>query len=107
MVGWALEDHLRATLAIAALDMALNDRCPPAGSLIHHSDRGVQYACTDYVSRLDDHRIQISMRATGNPYHNAKAESFMKTLKHEEIDASSYATIEQARADMIVSHRVV
>jgi transposase InsO family protein len=83
VVGWALAPHLRAELAIAA-------RRPPPGSLIHHSDRGVQYACGDYTALLRAHDIQPSMSRVGNPYDNAKAESFMKTLKQEEVDASAY-----------------
>ncbi|MBW8858936.1 MAG: IS3 family transposase, partial [Caulobacter sp.] len=65
VVGWALEDHLRAELALAALDMALHHRKPPPDSLIHHSDRGVQYACGDYTRRLHDHAIRLSMSAPG------------------------------------------
>jgi putative transposase len=100
MVGWALEEHLRAELAIEALDMALNQRKPKPQSLIHHSDRGVQYACNDYSKRLADNHIQPSMSAPGNPYHNAKAESFMKTLKKEEVNAADYRTISEARANI-------
>lgn len=100
VVGWALEDHLRAELAIAALDMALTARKPRPDSLIHHSDRGIQYASGDYVRRLRDHAIHPSMSAPGNPYHNAKAESFMKTLKQEEINAATYTTIQHAREDI-------
>lgn len=98
VVGWALANHLRAELALAALDMALAHRNPLPDSLIHHSDRGVQYACLDYAGRLADQAIRISMSAPANPYHNAKAESFMKTLKQEEVDANSYATIDDARS---------
>jgi transposase InsO family protein len=97
VVGWALETHLRAELAIAALDMALAARRPSPGSLIHHSDRGVQYACGDYAAILADHDIQPSMSRVGNPYDNAKAESFMKTLKQEEVDASAYRDADDAR----------
>lgn len=100
VVGWALETHLRAELAIAALDMALVDRQPTPGGLIHHSDRGVQYACGDYMTRLRLHEIQPSMSRVGNPYDNAKAESFMKTLKHEEVDASAYRDAAHARASI-------
>jgi transposase InsO family protein len=66
--------------------MALVARRPAPGSLIHHSDRGVQYACGEYSALLAAHDIQPSMSRTGNPYDNAKAESFMKTLKQEEVD---------------------
>jgi putative transposase len=100
MVGWALEEHLRAELAIEALDMAILERRPKPQSLIHHSDRGVQYACNDYSRRLADNQIQPSMSAPGNPYHNAKAESFMKTLKKEEVNAADYRTIGEARSNI-------
>jgi putative transposase len=98
VVGWALETHLRAELAIAALAMAIARRRPTRGGLIHHSDRGVQYACGDYTKILRDHDIQPSMSRVGNPYDNAKAESFMKTLKQEEVDGSAYRDVADARA---------
>jgi transposase InsO family protein len=98
VVGWALETHLQASLALAALDMAIAARRPAAGSLIHHSDRGVQYACGDYVNRLRVHDIRPSMSRVGNPYDNAKAESFMKTLKQEEVDGSDYRDVADARS---------
>jgi putative transposase len=97
VIGWALETHLQASLAIAALDMAIAARQPAPGSLIHHSDRGVQYACGDYTAILRAHDIQASMSRVGNPYDNAKAESFMKTLKHEEVDGSAYRDAADAR----------
>ncbi|HEY4045065.1 MAG TPA: IS3 family transposase [Rhodopila sp.] len=97
VIGWALATHLRADLAIAALDMALAARRPAPGSLIHHSDRGVQYACGDYTAILRGHDIQPSMSRVGNPYDNAKAESFMKTLKQEEVDGSAYRDADDAR----------
>jgi len=100
VIGWALETHLRVELAIAALDMALAARRPPPGSLIHHSDRGVQYACGDYTAILASHDIQASMSRVGNPYDNAKAESFMKTLKQEEIDGGAYRNAEDARSQI-------
>jgi len=81
VIGWALATPLRAELAIEALDMAITARRPPPGSLIHHSDRGVQYACGDYAARLKIHDIAPSMSWVGNPYDNAKAERFMRTLK--------------------------
>ena len=90
VVGWALERYLDVNLALAALDMALVARRPAPDSLIHHSDRGVQYACEDYIARLAAHRIRPSMSRVGNPYDNAKAESFMKTLKQEEVDGRAY-----------------
>ncbi len=97
VVGWALRTHLEASLAIAALTMAIAVRRPIAGSLIHHSDRGVQYACGDYTALLREHDIQPSMSRIGNPYDNAKAESFMKTLKHEEVDGRTYRDADHAR----------
>ena len=100
VVGWALDDHLEARLAIAALDMALAARNPARDSLIHHSDRGVQYASNDYVARLSARAIAISMSRVANPYDNAKAESFMKTLKAEEVNGKAYATLDDARRDI-------
>jgi putative transposase len=97
VIGWALADHLEASLAVAALQMAIEERKPPTGSLIHHSDRGVQYACAEYTALLAQHDIQPSMSRVGNPYDNAKAESFMKTLKQEEIDGRDYRDIDHAR----------
>lgn len=96
VVGWALETHLQTSLALAALDMALASRAPAPG-LVHHSDRGVQYACADYIARLEAHGIQPSMSRVGCPYGNAMAESFMKTLKQEEVDASAYRDVHHAR----------
>jgi putative transposase len=98
VIGWALEAHLEASLALAALDMALAARHPAPDSLIHHSDRGVQYACADYTAKLAAHRIQSSMSRVGNPYDNAKSESFMKTLKQEEVDGRDYRDVTAARA---------
>jgi putative transposase len=97
VIGWALDTHLRASLATAALQMAIAARRPAPGSLIHHSDRGVQYACGEYASVLEAHDIQPSMSRVGNPYDNAKAESFMKTLKQEEVDGRDYRDLTQAR----------
>ena len=96
-VGWALEDTLDATLAIAALDTALEARKPQPGSLIHHSDRGVQYASIAYRQRLAEYDITISMSRPGNPFDNAKAESFMKTLKTEEVNGKAFTDIGDAR----------
>jgi putative transposase len=97
VIGWAIADHLEASLAIEALDMALAARNPPPDSLIHHSDRGVQYACRGYQERLEKYKIAASMSRVGNPYDNAKAESFMKTLKTEEVDAKTYLDLDDAR----------
>jgi putative transposase len=99
VIGWALADHLEASLAIEALDMALTARNPPPG-LIHHSDRGVQYACADYGEKLEARGIRISMSRAGNPYDNAKAERFMRTLKEEEVNGKLYASIDEARTDI-------
>lgn len=100
VIGWALDDHLEARLAIEALDMALDARNPAPETLIHHSDRGVQYASIDYGRRLSACGIAISMSRVANPYDNAKAESFMKTLKTEEVNGKAYATIAHARRDI-------
>jgi len=97
VVGWALAGHLEASLAIEALDMALGLRDPAPGSLIHHSDRGVQYASIAYLARLNERKIAVSMSRPANPYDNAKAESFMKTLKQEEVNAKTYVDLEDAR----------
>jgi len=97
VVGWALEVHLRAALAVAALHMALAERRPAPGQLIHHSDRGVQYACAEYSALLTAHGIQASMSRIGSPYDNATAESFMSTLKREEVDGRAYRTAQEAR----------
>ena len=100
VVGWALDNHLEARLAIEALDMAIAARNPAPATLIHHSDRGVQYASIDYSRRLEAHGIAISMSRVANPYDNAKAESFMKTLKTEEVNGKAYATLADARRDI-------
>ena len=96
-IGWAFEETLDASLAIAALEKAITARRPARGSLIHHSDRGVQYASIAYRQRLADRDIAISMSRPGNPFDNAKAESFMKTLKAEEVNGKAFADINDAR----------
>jgi transposase InsO family protein len=96
-VGWALETHLQASLAIAALKMALVVRHPRHSSLVHHSDRGIQYACGSYTELLKAHGIVASMSRIGNPHDNAKVESFIKTLKQEAIDGRSYRDLRYAR----------
>jgi putative transposase len=98
VVGWALEGHLRAELALAALEMALTGRDLLRGELIHHTDRGIQYACGDYIARLEKAGVQPSMSRPGCPYDNAMAESFMKTLKTEEVNGTAYRNIAHARA---------
>ena len=97
VVGWELGRTLEAELTLTALRMALKNRRPGPG-LVHHSDRGVQYASHDYTQLLRDHQIQISMSRRGNPYDNAQAESFMKTLKYEEVYRSDYRDEREARA---------
>jgi putative transposase len=97
-VGWALASHLQASLALAALEMALATREVVPGGLVHHSDRGVQYACGDYIARLAASGIQPSMSRVGCPYDNAMAESFMKTLKTEEVDGRAYRDLAAATA---------
>ena len=95
-VGWAMASHLQASLALAALEMALASRTVLPGELVHHSDRGVQYACGDYIQRLQAAGIVISMSRAGCPYDNAMAESFMKTLKQEEVDGRAYRDLDHA-----------
>jgi putative transposase len=96
VIGWQLGESLEATLAVAALEQALRERKVAAG-LVHHSDRGVQYCCREYVERLEANGILISMSRRGNPYDNARAESFMKTLKSEEVGLRQYRDIDDAR----------
>lgn len=103
VVGWHLATNLETTLALGALDHALRARQPAPG-LIHHSDRGVQYASAAYIDRLQQAGIQISMSAVGNPYDNAKAESFFKTLKREEVYLQEYRTVAEAEANL---HRFI
>lgn len=99
IVGWELGEDLRAELALGALNRALADRQIEPG-IVHHSDRGVQYCSQAYVERLQTYGFAISMSRTGNPYDNAKAESFMKTLKSEEVYVTQYRDHEQARASI-------
>jgi putative transposase len=99
VVGWALERTLAARLPIAALEHALAERQPPPG-LVHHSDRGVQYASGDYVRLLHKHQMIPSMSRPANPYDNASCESFMKTLKREEIYAHQYQDLDHLRANI-------
>ena len=121
VIGWALDRTLEDDLTIAALRMALRSRSPGPG-LVHHSDRGVQYASQDYTDLLKERKIDIGMSAKGNPYDNAKCESFdqkrrrvdglsgdksncaampvVKTLKYEEVHRQEYRSIEEARASI-------
>jgi transposase InsO family protein len=96
VVGWALDDNMSTELILAALQQALTERQPPPG-LVHHSDRGVQYASAQYVQVLREHGIELSMSRAGNPYDNATCESFIKTLKVEEIYVSEYRDREDLR----------
>jgi len=96
IVGWSMADHLRTELCLDALNMTLETRMPAKG-LLHHSDRGVQYASDDYHQTLKENGIQMSMSRTGNCYDNAVMESFFKTLKTELVYHQDYATLEEAR----------
>jgi transposase InsO family protein len=98
-IGWALDRTLETSLAIDALQMALRRRRPAPG-LVHHSDQGVQYASTDYTALLKASGITISMSRRGNPYDNATCESFLKTLKYEEVYRSEYRDLDEARASI-------
>lgn len=95
VVGWATADHLRAELAASALRMALEHRRPSQG-VLHHSDRGVQYASEQYRQLLADHNLEASMSGVGNCYDNAVVESFFSTLKRELIHHTTYKTHEEA-----------
>jgi transposase InsO family protein len=98
-IGWALQRSLEAALVLEALRRALRQRRPRPG-LVHHSDRGVQYASLDYTARLEQHGIRISMSRRGNVYDNARAESFIKTLKYEEVYRTEYRNLEEAKASI-------
>jgi len=98
-VGWELGEGLRAELPLRALDRALTDR-PVQSGIVHHSDRGAQYCSSIYVERLRSHGFLISMSRPGNPYENARAESFLKTLKCEEVYLRRYRDAEEARASI-------
>ena len=100
-IGWALEPYLEAELAIEALRMAFATRQVKSG-LVHHSDRGVQYASSAYTDLLKERGVRISMSKRGNPYDNAKAERFMRTLKYEEVYLFEYETMTEARGG--ISH---
>jgi putative transposase len=96
VIGWALSEQIDAQLTLAALRMALEERGSVEGC-IHHSDRGVQYACHAYVEELQAAKMRISMARKGNPYDNAAAESFMKTLKYEEVYLWDYHSVEDVK----------
>ena len=97
VVGWCLDDTMADTLTLSALRMALETREVRPG-LVHHSDRGVQYASGNYTGLLKDRKITISMSRKGNPWDNAACESFMKTLKHEEVHRTEYRNLTDARS---------
>jgi putative transposase len=99
VIGWAISEQIDARLTLAALRMALEQRGSVEGC-IHHSDRGVQYACHAYVEELRGAKIRISMARKGNPYDNAVAESFMKTLKYEEVYLWDYQSVEDVMRRM-------
>jgi transposase InsO family protein len=99
VIGWALDRTLEAALTLQALRRALVRRRPLPG-LVHHSDRGVQYASRDYTRRLQNHGIQISMSRKANPWDNAVCESFIKTLKYEEVYRTEYRDLAEARASI-------
>jgi putative transposase len=96
-IGWALSRYITTDLTLAALRMALQTRKPAPGA-IHHSDRGVQYAAAEYVNLLRSHGVRISMSRKGNPYDNAFAESFIKTVKYEEVHLFEYSGFQHARS---------
>jgi transposase InsO family protein len=96
ILGWALEQTLEDELTLGALRMALDQRRPAPGA-IHHSDRGAQYASRDYVRLLKEHGFEISMSRKASPWENAACESFMKTLKHEEVCRQEYRNLAEAQ----------
>lgn len=96
-IGWGLDRYIDARLALDALNMALSNRNNmDLSGLVHHSDQGVQYASNDYINLLDKNNIRVSMSRKGNPYDNAFAESFIKTLKYEEVYLKEYETFDEA-----------
>jgi putative transposase len=99
VIGWALDHSLEAALALQALRRARGRRQPAPG-LVHHSDRGVQYASRDYTQLLHDHGIRISMSRKAHPWDNAACESFLKTLKYEEVYRTEYSDLREARASI-------
>jgi putative transposase len=98
-IGWAVESYLDARLPLSALEMALKSR-HVTPELVHHSDRGTQYACHDYTARLKKAGLVLSMSRKGNPYDNAKAESFFKSVKTEEVYVNDYRTLTEARSSL-------
>jgi putative transposase len=100
VIGWALERTLEGELTLTALRMALSQRATQPG-LVHHSDRGSQYASTDYTDLLKAHGIDISMSRKANPWDNAACESFMKSLKYEEVLRNEYRDLGEARHSIV------
>jgi len=94
IIGWAADRAMDTHLTLAALDKALANRQPQPG-LVHHSDRGTQYASAEYVDRLEKYGIVLSMSRPGRPWENGRCESFIKTLKHEQLDGRTYRTLEE------------
>jgi putative transposase len=99
VIGWALDRTMEDSLTLTALRMALSSRAVATG-LVHHSDRGSQYASTDYTDLLQANGIEISMSRKGNPWDNAACESFMKTLKYEEVLRNEYRDLAEARSSI-------
>ena len=99
VVGWALDRSLDDELTLTALRRAVDRRSPSPG-LVHHSDRGSQYASRDYIALPEANHIRISMSRKGNPWDNAACESFMKTLKYEEVYRNEYRDLTEARASI-------
>jgi transposase InsO family protein len=97
VIGWYLAAEMDVSLTLSALQMALRQRSVGPG-LVHHSDRGVQYAAHDYTQLLKENSIEISMSRKANPWDNAACESFMKTLKYEEVHRTEYRNLAHARA---------
>ena len=97
VVGWALGQSLKTQLTVCALERAIANRRPPYG-VVHHSDQGVQYASKEYMETLWKHGMLPSMSRPGNPYDNATCESFLKTLKREEVHATSYRDFEDLQS---------
>ena len=98
VVGWSMQPYMDRRLVLAALDMAIDARRPAPGTLMHHSDRGVQYACHEYRQAMADAEIAVSMSRKGNCWDNAPVESFFSTLKHELVYRTSFASHDAARA---------
>lgn len=99
VLGWELDRSLTTTLVVSALRQALSGRAL-TGDIVHHSDRGVQYCSGEYIRVLEEHGFTVSMSRRGNPWDNARCESFMKTLKAEEVYLKQYRDIDDARANL-------